>query len=64
MRRLRLSISTEEELKKQWQMADVDGNGTLDIKELSIFASNAGLNMTRNEIAAAFDAMDRNFDEK
>jgi len=64
MRRLRLSISTEEEMKKQWQMADVDGNGSLDIKELSIFASNAGLNMTRNEIAAAFDAMDRNFDEK
>mmetsp|Transcript_25726 Transcript_25726/g.38231 ORF Transcript_25726/g.38231 Transcript_25726/m.38231 type:complete len:238 (-) Transcript_25726:420-1133(-) len=64
LRRLRLSISTEEEMKKQWQMADVDGNGSLDIKELSIFASNAGLNMTRNEIAAAFDAMDRNFDEK
>lgn len=64
LRRLRRSITTENELKKQWQMADVDKNGTLDIRELSIFASNAGLDMTRNEIAAAFDAMDRNFDEK
>jgi hypothetical protein len=64
LRLLKFSVKSEEDLKEKWKEADEDGSNTLDIKELTQFSKNAGLEMSRNEIAAAFMALDRNFDEK
>lgn len=61
---LKFSVKDEDDLKLKWAEADNDGNDTLDAKELTEFSKNAGLEMSRNEIAAAFLALDRNFDEK
>lgn len=61
---LKFSVKNEDDLKQKWAEADGDGNGTLDVKELTEFIKNSGLDMSRNEIAAAYLALDRNFDEK
>jgi hypothetical protein len=64
LRLLKSSVKSEEDLKKKWKEADADGSDTLDIKELTQFTKNAQLEMSRNEIAAAFLALDHDFDEK
>eukprot|EP00565_Helicotheca_tamesis_P001378 CAMPEP_0185729832 /NCGR_PEP_ID=MMETSP1171-20130828/7470_1 /TAXON_ID=374046 /ORGANISM="Helicotheca tamensis, Strain CCMP826" /LENGTH=249 /DNA_ID=CAMNT_0028398757 /DNA_START=91 /DNA_END=840 /DNA_ORIENTATION=- len=64
LKELRNRVRTDAELRKQWELADANKNGTLDIKEMSAFVENCGIEMTRNQIAAAFDALDKNFDEK
>lgn len=64
MRLFKFSIANEEDLKHKWELYDTDGNGTLDVKELTVFVKEAGVEMTRNEIASVFMALDKNFDEK
>ena len=36
----------------------------MDVKELTRFIAGSGVDMTRNEIASVFMALDKNFDEK
>mmetsp|Transcript_3238 Transcript_3238/g.5478 ORF Transcript_3238/g.5478 Transcript_3238/m.5478 type:complete len:249 (+) Transcript_3238:22-768(+) len=60
---LKFSIKSEEDLRARWIAHDSNGDGTFDIKDLTRFIQSSGLRMTRNEIAAAFLALDRNFDE-
>ena len=64
MRLLKFSIKSEEELKAKWKEFDTSGDNLLDIKELTAFVKGAGVDMSRNEIAATFMALDRNFDDK
>jgi hypothetical protein len=64
MRLLKFSIKSEEDLKEKWKLFDASGDNMLDIKELTAFSKSAGVDMTRNEIAATFMALDRNFDDK
>jgi len=63
MRLLKFSITSEADLQKKWHTFDSDGNGTLDIKELTRFIDDSGIDMTQNEIASVFMALDRDFDE-
>jgi hypothetical protein len=64
LRLLKFAIQNENHLKEKWNQHDADGNGTLDAKELTAFVADAGVDMSRNEIAATFLALDKNFDEK
>jgi hypothetical protein len=64
LRLLKFSVKSEEDLKAKWQEYDVSGDNKLDMKELAAFVRGAGIDMTRNEIAATFMALDRNFDDK
>jgi hypothetical protein len=57
MRLLRFAVKDEAQLKKKWAEHDADGNGTLDVKELTAFVQDADVGMTRNEIAATFMAL-------
>lgn len=61
---LKFSIKSEADLKGKWEEHDSDGNGTLDVKELAAFVQAAGIDMTTNEIASTYMALDRNFNEK
>jgi len=64
LRLLKFSVKEEKDLKAKWSKFDTNGDSFLDVKELTEFAKDSGLDMTKNEIAAAFLALDRNFDEK
>jgi COPI associated protein/EF-hand domain len=57
LRLLKHSLQTEEDLRSAWKKHDSDGNGFLDIKELTSFIKSANVDMTRNEVAAAFLAL-------
>lgn len=57
MRLLRFAMKDEATMKQKWQEHDLNADGFLDIKELTAFVSDAGVNMSRNEIAAAFLAL-------
>lgn len=59
----KFSVKSEEDLKGKWAKYDEDSNGTLDCKELTKFIKDAGIDMSRNEVAATFLALDRNFDD-
>lgn len=61
---VKFSLKDEAMLKRKWQEHDSDGNGTLDVKELTAFVADADVPMSRNEVAAAFLSLDKNFDEK
>ena len=64
LRKFQLSIISENELKQKFHKYDLDGNGTLDARELTLFVRESGVNMTRNEIASTFLALDKNFDDR
>lgn len=64
LRLLRFAVKDETELKAKWNAHDKDGNNRLDAKELTEFVRDTGVEMSRNEIAATFLALDKNFDEK
>jgi hypothetical protein len=57
LRLLKHSLQTEEQLKEAWKQHDSDGNGCLDVKELTNFIKAANVSMTRNEIASTFLAL-------
>jgi hypothetical protein len=57
LRLLKHSLQTEEQLKDEWKRSDADGNGYLDVKELTNFINAARVEMTRNEVAAIFLAL-------
>jgi len=61
---LKFSLKDERMLKSKWNKSDADNNGLLDVKELTAFSSDAGVDMSRNEIAAVFLSLDKNFDDK
>jgi hypothetical protein len=54
---LKHSLQTEEQLKEEWKRHDSDGNGYLDVKELTSFIKAANVEMTRNEVASTFLAL-------
>lgn len=62
LRLVKFAIKDEDQLKEQWMKHDLNKNGSLDVKELTSFVRDAGVDMTRNEIASAFLALDKNFD--
>lgn len=64
LKQLRQTVDSERELKAQWEEADMNNNGYLDVKEFAAFAKRNEVDMTGNEVAAAYLAMDRDFDEK
>ena len=64
LRLVKFAIKNEAQLKAAWDAHDLDKNGKLDVKELTAFVNDTGVDMTRNEIAAAFLALDKNFDDK
>ena len=64
MRLLKFSIKNETQLKEKWIEHDKNHNGSLDVKELTAFIRDAGVDMSRNEVAAAFLALDKNFDDQ
>lgn len=64
MRLFKFSIANEQDLKQKWKTYDEDGNESLDVKELTKFVEEAGVEMTRNEIASVYMALDKNFDER
>lgn len=64
LRLVRYVLKDEAMLKQKWIEHDADKNGRLDIRELTSFIRDAGVDMTRNEVAAAFLALDKNFDDK
>jgi hypothetical protein len=63
LRLLKFAVKDEDMLKAKWKEHDADGSGKLDIKELTHFVADAGVDMSRNEIAASFLALDKNFDD-
>ena len=63
LRLLKFAVKDENMLKAKWKEHDADGSGKLDIKELTQFVADAGVDMSRNEIAASFLALDKNFDD-
>lgn len=64
MRLFKFSIATETDLKERWAKFDEDASGSLDVKELTAFIKDSGVEMTRNEITSVYMALDKNFDEK
>ena len=48
------SLKNEEDLKAKWKQYDTNGDGSLDIKELTVFIRESGVEMSGNEIAATF----------
>ena len=64
LRLFRFSIKDEAELKEKWAKYDANGDGNLDVKELTKFVRDSGVDMNRNEIAATYMTLDKNFDEK
>jgi EF-hand domain pair/COPI associated protein len=64
LRLLRFAMKDENALKETWNKHDADGSGSLDVKELTKFVQEAGVDMSRNEIAATYMKLDKNFDEK
>lgn len=63
LRLFRFSIASESDLESKWKTYDVNGNGSLDVKELTRFIEDSGVDMTRNEVASVYMALDKNFDE-
>ncbi|KAL7563074.1 hypothetical protein ACA910_022567 [Epithemia clementina (nom. ined.)] len=64
LRLLKFTIKDENQLKEKWVEHDKNHNGSLDVKELTSFIRDAGVDMTRNEVAAVFLALDKNFDDQ
>ena len=52
MRLLRFAVKDEAALKEAWNRHDVDGSNSLDIKELTQFIKETGVEMNRNEISS------------
>ena len=57
LRLLKFSIADEANLKQKFLAHDTDNSGKLDVKELTAFVRDSGLEMNRNEIAATFLAL-------
>lgn len=64
LKTLKVRIKDEATLKRKWKEHDVDKDGTLDVKELTAFLHDARVNMSRNEVAAVFLALDKDFDDR
>lgn len=57
LRQLKLRLADESKLKEKFASHDRNGDGKLDVKEVTSFVSDAGVEMNRNEIAAIFLAL-------
>jgi hypothetical protein len=57
MRLVRFAVKDESTLKQKWEEHDANGDGSLDVKELTAFVNETGVTMTRNEIAAFYLAI-------
>lgn len=64
LKTLKVRIKDESTLKRKWKEHDVNRDGSLDVKELTAFLQDARVNMSRNEVAAVFLALDKNFDDR
>ena len=58
------SKEIESMMSSEFQLADKDGNGSLDEKEFMSFLKSMPLNLTKREINAAMIAADANGDGK
>ena len=56
---LKFSMADEARLKEQFTAHDSNGDGKLDVKEITAFVRDSGIEMNRNEIAAVFLALGR-----
>ena len=54
---LKFSMADEAKLKEQFHAHDSNGDGKLDVKELTAFVRDSGVEMNRNEIAAVYLAL-------
>lgn len=54
---LKFSLADEAKLKEKFAAHDANGDGKLDVKELTVFVRDSGIEMNRNEIAAVFLAL-------
>jgi hypothetical protein len=54
---LKFSLANEAQLKEKFTAHDTNGDGKLDVKELTAFVRDSGIEMNRNEIAAVFLAL-------
>jgi COPI associated protein/EF-hand domain pair len=54
---LKFSLADEAKLKEKFAAHDANGDGKLDVKELTAFVRDSGIEMNRNEIAAVFLAL-------
>lgn len=64
LRKLRVTIKDEKDLKAKWKKYDKDGKGYLSLQDLTAFIKNSGITMTQNEVVAAYMAVNRNLDDK
>ena len=64
LRRLRLTIRNERDLKEKFKKYDKHNHGYWGIKELSEFIADSGLVMSQNEVVSAYMALNKNFDDK
>jgi COPI associated protein len=54
---LKFSLADEAKLKEKFAAHDENGDGKLDVKEVTAFVRDSGIEMNRNEIAALFLAL-------
>lgn len=54
---LKFSLTDENVLKEKFTAHDTNGDGKLDVKELTEFIRNSGIEMSRNEVAAVYLAL-------
>lgn len=59
---LKAAAFDEATLRRKFEAADVDKNGTLDTAELASLCADLGCNLTRNELEAALVVLDRDGD--
>lgn len=57
MRWPRFAVQDEATMKQKWKEHDTNGDGSLPVKELTVFANDAGVAMSRNEIMATYVAL-------
>jgi hypothetical protein len=57
MRLLHFSVQSEDQMKQMWNSHDLNHDRFLDVKEFTAFVHDAKVDMTRNEIAAAYLAL-------
>lgn len=54
----------EDELRTAFRVFDMDGNGTIDEKELRVTMNKLGENLSDDDVRAMIHAADRNGDGK
>ena len=64
LRKLRYAIRNEKDLKARWKKHAKDGSDHLGIEELTEFIKDAGFTMSPDQVASAYMAMNKSFNDK